>query len=158
MHTRFTLPGLSLTLALALAGAAHAEDAVVQAQCVAGQKQADLHLDKIGKGHVEVRVDNDSYSCELALASVEGPPFSDNATGMLVVEFDDAACTPKAAQHKLQLDVFLHISDPLKPTREGMAVIERRVGVFQCQIRQLDMPGLTQLRTQLAAKQPAGGK
>jgi hypothetical protein len=156
MNTKLPLSAMILMTSLGLAGVANAAD-VVQANCAVDSKQASLLLDANGTGSVEVVSGGTRYNCTLQLASIEGPPFTETAAGMLVLEFDEAVCTPAAAKRQLQRDVFLHIADPLLPTREGMAVIERRSGVFQCGIQQLDMVSLTKLYEQLATKQAATG-
>jgi hypothetical protein len=142
--------GLMLAAGTALA----ADNAVVQAECEAAGKKASILMDHAGSALVQVGEGDGAYRCQMGLDNVEGPPFSDNATGMLVLELARHDCTPASAKRKVQRDVFLHISDPKLASREGMVVVERRVALLQCRIPKLDLAMLAKLRTQLADQPP----
>jgi len=150
MNANPVLSAMILMTSLGVAGSA-AADAMLQAGCAVDSKQAELLLDATGKGNVEVVNGGTRYSCALQLSGIEGPPFSDNATGMLVLDLAKTDCAPAGAGRKVQRTVALHITDPKLVSREAMAVIERRSGVFQCQVGQLDIDALAKLQQQLAA-------
>lgn len=132
----FTAPGVQ------------AAEAVVSATCEVDGKKALIRLDADGAASLQ-RSGDETYACSLGLGAVEGPPFSDNATGMLTLELSRGECDVKGAQRKVQRNVNLHIADPAEPSKEAMAVVERRAGVFKCAIPKLDMDGLRKLAAPL---------
>ncbi len=147
------------TAALAcVLGASHAVAAqtpVVEAACQASGKHAAILMTNEGNASAAVGEGEAAYRCGLTLVGVSGPPFTDNATGMLLLEFRRGACDPAAAKRKVQRTVDLHITDHTQASNEAMAVIERRTGVFKCAIRTLDMPGLSKLAQPLVGKNGA---
>lgn len=152
MTTRLPLHLFTLAATLGLSVAQAADKTLLQASCSLGEKQAELVVSPAGDAHLTMRQGDASFGCSLRLTALEGPPFSDNATGMLVLELERTSCDSKAQERKLQRDVFLHIEDPGQPAGEGMAIIERRAGVFQCKLGPVDMQGLTTLHDKLAAQ------
>jgi len=156
----FTQPRLSATaLAVLLTSmAAHAaDDPVVRAECHSGDRQAVVSLAASGEGVVEGGQGAAAYRCQLELEAVEGPPFGENASGMLILETSKQGCEPAAAKDIVQLEVFVHIADPELPSREALAVIERRVAMFECQVPVLDLDALGVLHDRLEANKQAGG-
>lgn len=124
---------------------ARAADALLQANCTVDGKQAGVQLDKAGEATMTMKVGNESYGCNLKFAAVEGPPFSENATGMLVLDLATDSCEPSANKRRVHRNVSLHLTDPATPGAEAMAVIERRTGVFQCKVGPVDMEALKAL-------------
>lgn len=149
---RHQLPQSLLVMAatLCLAGVVSAQS-LLQADCTSDDKQAVLQLANNGKGSLAVVKGDSNYSCDLSLTAIEGPPFTDNATGMLVLDLSREVCAPAAAKRQVQRTVAIHIADPKLTSREATAVIERRASVFQCQVKQLDKAGLAKLFAAMAS-------
>lgn len=147
MKSVVTAPSVLVATALFAAAPLSAAEGLLQAACNSGGKQAEIHMDAAGQGRLTMQAGEQGYSCELALHSVEGPPFGDNATGMLVIGLAKGGCEPAAAKRQVQRHVFVHLTAPETAGAEAMAVIERRAGVFQCQVAPLDLGRLKPLLT-----------
>lgn len=150
--TRRSTQAAALAFALGASEAVLAETPVINAACQVDGKQASIQLAADGTANLTVTHGDAGYDCGLRLAGVEGPPFTDNATGMLLLEMSRGSCEPAAMKRKVQRTVDLHITDHTQASNEAMAVIERRTGVFKCAIRALDMPALRKLAEPILGK------
>lgn len=135
------LVGTTLLLSVATGQAADS----VQASCHAGDNTVSLRMDAQGVGSVQAGKGADAFSCALKLETVEGPPFGQSMTGMLVLTFDREDCEPKASSRKLLPEIALHVADPQGAHDSGMTIIHRRPMVFDCQVGGFDLEAVSKL-------------
>jgi hypothetical protein len=138
------LPVVLGTCVLLSVTAVQAAD-VVDAACSAGDTTAVIRMDESGAGHLEARAADQGFSCELKLELLEGPPFSESMTGMLVLSFDREACQPAAAGRRVMPEIALHVSDPLGSPATGMTMIHRRPTIFDCAVAGFDLAAIRRL-------------
>jgi hypothetical protein len=140
-------PALFGSCILLSAATVQAADSVV-ADCSAGDTNAVISMAATGAGTLQGNSGEDSFSCDLKLAVLEGPPFSESMTGMLILTFDREQCQPRAVNRKLMSDISLHIEEPMGTPVSGMTMINRRPVLFECRIVGFDLAAVRKLTEQ----------
>lgn len=137
-------PVLLGACALLSAAAVQAAD-VVDANCSAGDTTAVIRMDETGAGRLETRSGEQAFSCQLKLEVLEGPPFGESMTGMLVMTFDREDCQPGSVSRRVMPEIALHVADPLGTPTTGMTMIHRRPTLFDCEIAGFDLSAIRKL-------------
>lgn len=132
----------------ALLSGAQAQAAdTVAVDCQADNAAAAIRMDAAGAASLAASIGEQTFNCAMKLEVLEGPPFSDNMTGMLVLTFDRGSCEPKAMTRKVMPEVSLHIEQPLAEPVSGMTMVQRRPVLYQCSVQAFDLDAIMKLAT-----------
>jgi hypothetical protein len=138
------VPAVLGMITLVASSSLMAADALTVACSAAGSKAA-FRMDAEGRGSLEAESAGNAYVCDLQLKVLEGPPFSQGMTDMLVLTFERQACKSALARRRLMKEFSLHITDPQGLNQTGMTVIERRPVLLDCKVAVFDLEAVRQL-------------
>jgi hypothetical protein len=126
-----------------------AQSNVVEMSCSQEQNTIEINLGLNGDGRMSVDYNGTKTTCPLKTEEIKGPPFTQHAGDMLLIEALVGQCTPIPNNDILMNELFVHIYEQESTHPTGRLLVVRRTRAFDCKVTILDLKALKPLHEQL---------